>query len=104
MRVYYRIPTYNVSVTPSPTSAGVVAGGNYSYPITVYNNGNAAGSFTLVPSDSDSTNFSSSTVGISPIYVTSGGSNSTTVTVAAQGGATLGAVDITTVTVTSVAN
>ncbi|MBW6518206.1 MAG: hypothetical protein K0A89_06865, partial [ANME-2 cluster archaeon] len=91
-------PTYNVTVTPSPTSAGVVAGGSTEYTITVNNNGNTDGNYSLSAVDSDPTNFGSS-LGTTTLAVLSGGSAQTTLNVT-NGGA--GTSDTTTVTATSV--
>ncbi|MCL7414323.1 MAG: hypothetical protein M8353_12055, partial [ANME-2 cluster archaeon] len=94
--------TYNVTVTPSPTSAGVVAGGNFVYDIIVNNSGNTAGNYSLNVSDSNTADFQTSTLGASTLSVASGGSAQTTLTVTAKGGASVGTSDITTITATSV--
>ncbi|MDW7775453.1 MAG: hypothetical protein SCH39_03830, partial [Methanosarcinales archaeon] len=91
-------PTYDVTVTPSPTSSNVAPGGSSVYTITVNNNGNTAGNYTLGVADSDSTNFGSS-LGTTTLAVSSGGSAQTTLTVTNGGGGTS---DTTTVTATSV--
>jgi len=94
--------TYNVTVTPSSTSAGVIAGGSYNYTITVNNNGNTDGNYNLGVFDSNAVDFSTSTLGTTSLAVASGGSAQTTLTVTANGGAPGSASDITTVTATCV--
>ena len=95
-------PTYNVTVTPSPSSAGVVAGDSYIYTITVNNNGNTDGNYTLGVSDSNSADFQTSVLGTSALAAIAGGSAQTTLTVTAKVGVSNGVSDITTVTATSV--
>ncbi len=97
-------PTYNVSISASPTSAGRTAGNSYLYNITVNNTGNAKGNYTLSVADSDTVNFTTSTLGTTTLQINSGGSVMTTLNVTARTSATTGALDNTTVTVTSVEN
>jgi uncharacterized membrane protein len=96
-------PTYNVTITASPASAVITQGSNYTYDITVNNNGNTNGDYTLAVSDSDSTNFvTPSALDRTSIYVPAGGSNTTTLKVTAKSTASEGATDTATVTATSI--
>ena len=96
-------PTYNVTITASPASAVITQGSNYTYDITVNNNGNTNGDYTLAVSDSDSTNFvTPSALDRTSIYVPAGGSNTTTLKVTAKSTAAEAATDTATVTATSI--
>jgi len=95
-------PTYDVTVTPSPTSAGVNAGSNFIYTITVNNNGNTAGNYNLGVIDSNSADFQASVLGSTTLSINKGSSAQTTLTVTANTGVSGGQSDITTVTATSV--
>jgi uncharacterized membrane protein len=97
-------PRYNVSISASPTSTGITAGNSYIYNITVNNTGDTNGNYTLSVTDTDLLNFISSTLGITTMQINSGGSAMTTLNVTARMSPTIGALDNTTVTVTSVEN
>jgi predicted CxxxxCH...CXXCH cytochrome family protein len=96
--------TYNVTINLTPSSANVTAGGNYTYNITVNNTGTTNGNYSLSVSDSDTTNFSSSVLAMTTLFILAGGSNDTTITVNASGSAQKDADDMTTITVTSIEN
>jgi hypothetical protein len=98
------VPTYNVSIRASPTSSDISPGNSYLYTITVNNTGNTQGNYTLSVTDSDTVNFTRSTLGSTPMQITSGGSAMTTLNVTARTSAINGALDNTTVTVISVEN
>ncbi len=94
--------TYSVSISASPTTAGIIAGNSYLYNITVNNTGNANGNYTLSVTDSDTVNFTS-TLGTTTMQINSGGSAATALNVTATASAS-GAIDNTTVNVRSVEN
>ena len=97
-------PTYNVSITASPTSADMTAGSSSVYNIVVKNTGNTGGNYTLSVADSDMTNFNVSTLGTTTVQINSGSNATTTLTVKTKAGATTGGIDNTIVTVRSVEN
>jgi hypothetical protein len=97
-------PSYNVTVTATPTSSDIIVGNNYTYNIIVNNIGNTKGNYTLNVVDSDTVNFQSSILGTTSIQINSGGSTNTTLTVSAKTTGTIGAIDITNVIVSSVEN
>lgn len=96
-------PAYNVIVSVSPESSNITTGSSYLYNITVNNTGNEKGNFTLIVTDSDTVNFTT-TLGITAMQIDSSGSAMTTLNVTAKSSATTGAIDNTTVTVISVEN
>ncbi len=98
------VPTYNVTITASPTLSDITAGSSSVYNIVVKNTGNSRGNYTLSVEDSDTVNFTSSTPGVTAMQIISGSNTTTTLTVTARAGATTGAKDNTTVTVRSVEN
>ncbi len=92
------------TVSITPPSQAITSGGSDTYTISIKNNDSgttcASATFSLAPSDTNSTNFNASTTNPPSVSLAPGAGSTSTLTVTAQAGQTSGA-DSTTVTATA---